>query len=142
LTKILASATVEDSRALRSTYEKRHGLAYEDSRIGIEEKIKTEPKSFFLSGSGSHEICDLFARFLERTYAGEPWGPSDPGPDDVGDEPPFGSLQFTVLEVLNALLDLDIIRVSDGIPPLILKGCASAFALSLCLLFNRSLCAV
>jgi hypothetical protein len=33
--------------------------------------------------------------------------PSDPGPDDVSDEPPFGSLQFTVLEVLNALLDLD-----------------------------------
>jgi hypothetical protein len=25
----------------------------------------------------------------------------------VSDEPPFGSLQFTVLEVLNALLDLD-----------------------------------
>jgi hypothetical protein len=33
--------------------------------------------------------------------------PSDPGPDVVSDEPPFGSLQFTVLEVLNALLDLD-----------------------------------
>jgi hypothetical protein len=39
----------------------------------------------------------------KRTYANEPWVPSDPGPDDVSDEPPFGSLQFTVLEVLNAL---------------------------------------
>jgi hypothetical protein len=37
------------------------------------------------SGSGSQEICDLFARVL-----------SDPGSDDVSDEPPFGSLQFTV----------------------------------------------
>jgi hypothetical protein len=33
--------------------------------------------------------------------------PSHPGPDDVSDEPPFGSLQFTVLEVLKALIDLD-----------------------------------
>jgi hypothetical protein len=41
----------------------------------------------------------VFARFMERTYAGKLWVLSDPGPDDVGDEPPFGSLQFTVLEV-------------------------------------------
>jgi hypothetical protein len=59
------------------------------------------------SGSGSQIISDLFARFMERTYANVPWVPSDPGPDDVGDEPPFESLQFNVLEVLNALLDLD-----------------------------------
>jgi hypothetical protein len=67
--------------------------------------------------------------------------PSNPGPDNVSDEPPFGSLQFTVLEVLNALLDLDINKrpIPDGVPPLILKSCASAFALPLCLIFNRSL---
>jgi hypothetical protein len=67
--------------------------------------------------------------------------PSDSGPGDVSDEPPFGSLQFTVLEVLNALLDLDTNKGPgpDGVPPLILKGCPSAFALSLFLLFNRSL---
>jgi hypothetical protein len=66
---------------------------------------------------------------------------SDPGPDDVSDEPPFGSLQFTVLEVLNALLDLDTNKGPgpDGVPPFILKSCASAFALPLCRLFNRSL---
>jgi hypothetical protein len=43
--------------------------------------------------------------------------PSNPGLDDVSDEPPFGSLQFTVLEVLNALLDLDSKKVPspDGV---------------------------
>jgi hypothetical protein len=76
---------------------------------------------------GSQEICDLFAGFIERTYANEPWVPSDPGPGVVGDEPAFGSLQFTVLEVLNALLDLDGNKGPnpDGVPPLILKSCAS-----------------
>jgi hypothetical protein len=42
-------------------------------------------------------------RFIEQNYANEPWVPSDQGPDDVSDEPPFGSLQFTVLEVLNVV---------------------------------------
>jgi hypothetical protein len=93
------------------------------------------------SGLGSQEICDLFARFMERTYANEPWGPSNPGPDDVSDEPPFESLQFTVLEVLNTLLDLDSNNGPgpDCVPPLILKNCASAFALPLSPLFYRSL---
>jgi hypothetical protein len=59
------------------------------------------------SGSRSQEICGLFAKFMEWTYANEPCMPSDPRPDDVSDEPSFGSLQFIVLEVLNALLDLD-----------------------------------
>jgi hypothetical protein len=31
--------------------------------------------------------------------------PSDPGPGNVSDEPPFGSLQFTVLEVSNTAVD-------------------------------------
>jgi hypothetical protein len=84
--------------------------------IVIKDEIKTEPKRFLRyvdlkkkrdgypsvmnfegqSGSGSQEICDLFVKFMERTYTGKPWVPLDPGPDDVGDEPPFGSLQFTV----------------------------------------------
>jgi hypothetical protein len=65
----------------------------------------------------------------------------DSGPDYVSDEPPFGSLQFTVLEVLNALLNLYSNKSlgPDGVLPLILKSWASAFALPLCLLFNRSL---
>jgi hypothetical protein len=32
-----------DFTALRSTYQERHGFAYEDYRIGIEEEIKTDP---------------------------------------------------------------------------------------------------
>jgi hypothetical protein len=59
----------------------------------------------------------------------------------VSDGPPLGSLQFTVLEVMNALLDLDTNKGPSpvGVPPLILKNYALAFELPLCLLFNRSL---
>jgi hypothetical protein len=48
---------------------------------------------------------------------------------------------FTVSEVWNALLDLESNKgpSPNGVPPLILKSCASSFALPLCLLFNRSL---
>jgi hypothetical protein len=55
---------------------------------------------------------------------------SDPGPDLVQDDPPFGALQFTVDEVQSVLLELDVSKSAgpDGIPPLILKYCASALA--------------
>jgi hypothetical protein len=36
-----------DFTALRSTFQKRHGFAFDDYRIGIEEKIKTDHKNFF-----------------------------------------------------------------------------------------------
>jgi hypothetical protein len=44
-------------------------------------------------------------------------------------------------EVQSVLLELDVIKGagSGGIPPLILKNCASVFARPLSLLFNRSL---
>jgi hypothetical protein len=41
---------------------------------------------------------------------------SDPGPDDVSPEPPFGSFQFTVLQGSNALLDMG--PGLDGVPSL------------------------
>jgi hypothetical protein len=128
------TATVRDSWA----YQKRQRLTYDDYRIGIEEEIKTDPRIFFWqvdlkkkrvgypsvmnfegqSGSGSQKICDLFAGLIEWTYMDKPWMPSHPGPDDVSDEPPFGSLQFTVLEVLNGILDLDTNKGPgrDGVP--------------------------
>jgi hypothetical protein len=73
-----------DFTALRSTYQERRGFAYDDYRIGIEEEIKTL-RVFFRyvdlkkkrvgypsvmnfeshSGTGSQEICDLFAWFMK-----------------------------------------------------------------------------
>jgi hypothetical protein len=87
--------------------------------------------------SGPIDICNLFADFIQRTYAGDAWVPFDSGLDN----PPFGALQFTVDEVQSVLLELDASKGAgpDGIPPLILKNCASAFTRQLFLLFNRSL---
>jgi hypothetical protein len=66
---------------------------------------------------------------------------SDPGSEYVPDDPPFGALQFTSDEVERILQDLDVNKGSgpDGIPPIILKNCASAFAKPLSLFFNRSM---
>jgi hypothetical protein len=50
--------------------------------------------------------------------------PSDPGPEHMPDDPPFGALQFTSDEVESVLQDLDVNKGS-GIPPIILKNCAS-----------------
>jgi hypothetical protein len=38
----------DDFNALRTDYQEHHGRAYDDYRIGIEEAIKTDPRSFFL----------------------------------------------------------------------------------------------
>jgi hypothetical protein len=50
----------------------------------------------------------------------------------------FGALQFISDEVESVLQDLDV-SGPDGIPPIILKNCASAFAKPLSLLFNSSM---
>jgi hypothetical protein len=70
-------------------------------------------------------------------YADDEWVPSDPRPDLLQDDPLFGDLQFTVDEVQNVLLELDVSKGAgpDGIPPLIMKNCASAFARPLFLFF-------
>jgi hypothetical protein len=67
--------------------------------------------------------------------------PSDPGPDLVLDDLPFGALQFTLDEVQSVLLEMDVSKDADldGVPPLILKNCAPAFSRPLSLLFNRFL---
>jgi hypothetical protein len=91
--------------------------------------------------SGSEESFDLFAAFIQRTYADDVWMPSHLGPEHVMDDPPFGALQFTSDEVESVLQDLDVNKGSgsDGIPPIMLKNCASAVAKPLSLLFNRSM---
>jgi hypothetical protein len=92
--------------------------------------------------SSPEEICDLFAEYIQRTeYTVDVWVPSDPDPEHVPDDPSSGALQFTSDEVESVLQDLDVNKGSgsNGIPPIILKNCASAFAKPLSLLFNRSL---
>jgi Reverse transcriptase (RNA-dependent DNA polymerase) len=57
------------------------------------------------------------------------------------DVPPMGSLQFSVGEVEQALLNLDANKGPglEKIPPSTLKNCIALFSFSLCLIFNRSL---
>jgi hypothetical protein len=54
------------------------------------------------------EICDLFVEFIQRTYTDDFWVPSDPGPEHVLDDSPFGALQFTSDEVESVSQDLDV----------------------------------
>jgi hypothetical protein len=80
--------------------------------------------------SGFEELCGLFAEFIQRAYTEDVWVPSDPGPEHMLDDPPFGALQFYSDEHESVLQDLDVNKGfgPDGIPPIILKNCASAFA--------------
>jgi hypothetical protein len=66
---------------------------------------------------------------------------SDSGSEHVTDDPPFNALQFISDEIESVLQDFDVNKGSgpDGIPPIILKNCASAFARPLSLILNRSM---
>jgi hypothetical protein len=90
-------------------------------------------------GIWSWWYLQFFCWFYTTINADDGRVSSDPGPDLVQDDPPFGALQFTADEVQSVLLQLDVRKSAgpDGIP--LLKNCASAFARSLSLLFNRSL---
>jgi hypothetical protein len=75
--------------SLREEYQHQHGRAYDDYRARIEEAINSDPKSFFgyvdlnkkrvgypsvmhfegRLASSPEEVCDLFAEFIQRTYA-------------------------------------------------------------------------
>jgi hypothetical protein len=74
----------------------------------------------------------------QHTYTYDEWVPSDPGPEPCLDLPPF---HFSVEEVERALLELETNKDTgpDGIPPIILENCATAFALPLCLIFNNAI---
>jgi hypothetical protein len=83
--------------------------------------------------------CELFAKFIQISYANDEWVLSDPGPDELSDEIPLGSLQLSITEVECALMDLEANKGPgpDKIPPSILKKCATGFATPLSLIFNR-----
>jgi hypothetical protein len=113
--------------AARSEYQHVFNSEYDDYRKEIEGSIKTDPKTFFKyvnlkknrvglpsvmnfenkTASTNEDKCELFAEFIQRTCSDDQWAPSDSGPTVVSDIPPMGSLQFTVDEVEQALLDLD-----------------------------------
>jgi hypothetical protein len=98
--------------SLREEYQLMHGRAYDDYRVGIEEAIKSDPKTFFgyvdlkekhvgyqsimhfegRLASGPDDICNLFDDLIQLTYADDAWVPSDPGPDLVQDDPAFCAL--------------------------------------------------
>jgi hypothetical protein len=126
-----------------------HGRIYDDYRVGIQEAIKSDPRAFFgymdlkkkhvvghpsamhfkgRLASGPNDICNIFADFIPRTNA-DVWVPSDPGPDLIQDDPPFGALQFTVDEVQNVLLRLDVSKSA---------GCDDPYSEELCIRFCTS----
>jgi hypothetical protein len=135
--------------SLREEYQ-----LYKDYRVWIEEVIKSEVVCWLSVGYAlRNDICNLFADFIQRTYADDVWVPSDPGPDLVQDDLPFGAPQFIVDEVQIVLLELDVSKNAspDGIPLLILNNCVSTFSSfsddlrcygpnkQVSILFNRSL---
>jgi hypothetical protein len=146
--RCLEEETIDDCDCKhKEEYQLMYGRVYDDYHVGIEEAIKSDPKTFFCYvdlkkkrvgypwvmhfegsfASGPDDICDVFADFIQRTYADDVWVSSDPGPDLVQDDPPFSALQITVNEVQSVLLELYVSKYvgPDGIPPLILKNCAS-----------------
>jgi hypothetical protein len=80
--------------------------------VRIEEAIKSDSKTFFgydvdlKKKRVSYPSVMHFEGHLSSTN--DVWVPSDPVPEHVPDDPPFGALQFTSDEVENVLQDLDV----------------------------------
>lgn len=93
-----------------------------------------------------NDICDLFSQFFENNYIASTYSLSEPECllecisrfNTVNN---IGCLEFSLDEIYNGLLLLDVNKGlgPDGVPPLLLKKCANAFAFPLKLLFNKSL---
>jgi hypothetical protein len=104
-------------------YQQQHGRAYNDYHAIIEKKRVGYPSVMHFEArlaSGPEEICDLFAKFLQRTYTDDVWVPSDPGLEHVPDDPSLSALQFTSDEVESVLQDFNVSRGSGR--------CASALS--------------
>jgi hypothetical protein len=85
--------------------------------------------------SGPEKICDLYTEFIQQTYTDDVWVPSDPGPEHVLDDPPFGALQFTSDEVESVLQDWDV-KKSTG--PAGFEGLCICFCFFLTCLWQRA----
>jgi hypothetical protein len=80
-------------------------IAYDNYRKGIEGSIKSEPKTFFKyvnlkknrigfssvmkfenkNATTNEEKCELFAKFIQRSYSDDQWVPSETGPTVLSD---------------------------------------------------------
>lgn len=131
---------------------------YKSYILDIQENVKTNPKCFWkytkmkrktngfpstmhLEGnrvSGCADISDLFANFFESVYNDSPvlYNSSNKTSPIT-----FGSLCLTLVDICQALEQLDVRKGSgpDGIPPVILQKCSTAFSTPLCIIFNTSL---
>jgi hypothetical protein len=85
-TMITAQESRRRSRAIRRPF-----FGYLDlkkKRVGYPSVMHFEDRL----ASGPEEICDLCAEFIQRTYSDDVRVPSDPRPEYVPDNPPFGAL--------------------------------------------------
>jgi hypothetical protein len=125
----------------RSEYKLVSRNSYEHYRENLESSIKTNTKAFFKYvdlkknrvglpsvtkfeekvATTAEAKCEVFAEFIQSTYADEEWVPPDPGPEVISIDPSFGS-QFSIAEVELVLKDLDVNKGPgpDKIPPSIL----------------------
>jgi hypothetical protein len=65
--------------------------------LGLKKRSKSNRRPFWLCGFEEeagwlpvgYAFLNLFADFIQRSYADDVWVPSNPGPDLVQDDPPF-----------------------------------------------------
>jgi hypothetical protein len=63
----------DDFTALRTEYQEHHGRVHDNYRIGIEEAIKTDPRSFLLIVDRKKKQANTGERIRTRSYAYIKW---------------------------------------------------------------------
>lgn len=112
------------------------------SYINSKRKTNGYPNCMTYSGSTTSDIptiCNMFATHFKSVYSSV--SPSSEDLPNVSELFDLGSLKVDVMEVEKALLLLDCNKKEgpDGIPPLLLRSCASVIAKPLTHIFNMSL---
>jgi hypothetical protein len=90
--------------------------------VGLKKNHVSYPSIMNFEGrlaSAPNEICDFFTELIKRKYADDDWMYSDPGLDLLQDNPTFNAIQYTVDEVHNVFMALDVSKGAspDDIPP-------------------------